>query len=123
MMRELVERGVQPDLLDAPEEELLRRGARAVAWENALAPGECAVAWSAGSSRLLAEVDELAAHSLDRGEMERRRWLEQAPLVLGRTLARRRWLPMLAGEYSLFVAAVAQSPHAAAIQVEREGAD
>ncbi len=121
VLPEIVARGVQPDLLDAPEEELVRRGARTIAWQFALAYGECWVEWRAGSARVLTEVDGPAADSLDSDGGERGRWLRQAPLVLGRAMARGRWLPMRAVECSRFVAAVAASPHGASVTVERAG--
>ena len=121
VLLELVARGVQPDLLDAPQSELVRRGARTIAWHPAVAHGECWVEWRAGSARALAEVDGVATDLLDWDGGERRRWLGQAPLVLGRAMTRVRWLPMRAEECSRLVAAVAASPQSAAVTVEREG--
>ncbi len=119
VVSEMVERGVQPDLLDRSQEALV--GASVVAWEVALSPGEFAVEWSADSVRELEALDELAGASLDRDDPERRRWLRQAPPVLGRALARRRCLPMRMGECSPFVERISQSHHADNVNVERDG--
>ncbi len=122
-LREMIERGVQPDLLDAREETLGARGARVVAWEHALRPGELAVAWSAGegSARVMKALDQLALEALDSPDDEREFWLRNAPPTLGRILARWRWLPMRAVEFTRFAAAIAASPYAASVRLERDG--
>ena len=119
--REMVERGVQPDLLDAPKQALVRQGGRVVAWAGALRPREFAVTWTAETARLLELMDSAAREALEQPDVERERWLRQSPPVLGRRLAQRRWLPMRAGECSRLIEAVAQSAYAASATVERDG--
>ncbi len=100
VVRECVERGVQPDLLGIPpgaeQNLLLQRGARELRVVSVLREQEHPVVWSlkAGPVRLLEMLDRLAAASLVKRDGERLRWLQFAPVVLSRSLQRTRFLPM-----------------------------
>lgn len=103
--REMVERGLQPEVLAgarvAESATLRERGAD---WleggrsEGALMTWQLAedtAAWAAGP--VLARVDELAGEALDENGEEtgwRRRWLERAPRYMGRRLATERCVRM-----------------------------
>jgi urocanate hydratase len=124
MVAQMVERGVQPDVLAFPVPELIERGARllAVGIEDGLDP----VIWSVEKDALrwLPLLDSLAAESL-KDHDARIRWLEAAPRYLGRELAETRYLPMTSAEADAFVRAVrgAVRSHTigAAVNVSRGG--
>ncbi|HEX3469946.1 MAG TPA: hypothetical protein VHT28_02070, partial [Silvibacterium sp.] len=109
---EIVERGVQPEILEgrgAGMEILEARGARRLG--SGLDREEMAVTWSVAREplRWLPVVDRLAAAVLDPGSTTtagRRRWLETAPRYLGRPLAGQRYLRMSAAEGEAFISAV-----------------
>jgi Urocanase Rossmann-like domain len=127
---EMVERGVQPDVVagDAPGmETLIVRGARRL---GAAPGGGVAVAWRVEREplRWLPTVDRVAAGGLDPASAEtaaRRRWLEAAPRYLGRELAGQRYLRMSATEAEAFVATVRREVEsggiAVAVTVTRDG--
>ena len=130
VIAEMVERGVQPEMVDgsvAGIEILEARGARRLGWVQ----GGMAVTWSVAREplRWLPVVDRLAADSLDVADATataaRRRWLEAAPRYLGRALAGQRYLRMNAAEGEAFVAAVRREVESgeigAAVTVSRDG--
>jgi urocanate hydratase len=121
ILGEMVERGVQPDLLAfaLPSSEtnvLVERGAvRLGAFDLRGPVGEFGqeVTWSAASSPALwlAKADALAADVLPPDD-PRRRWLRLAPRYLARSMTARRYLRMTSEEaerFSLLVAAAVAS--------------
>ena len=91
-LAECVERGVQPEYLDAEADayaaELRARGARPVPW---------LAAFEAGESPTLLPASGVGG--LDNAE--RRHWMRHAPAVLGRRDAGVLFLPLRAGELAL----------------------
>lgn len=121
---EMVERGVQPEMVEGatPGMEVLEeRGARRLApW---VASGE-GVSWSVEREplRCLPVLDSLAAMALDPADNTtpaRRRWLEAAPRYLGRGLAGQRYLSMSAAEADTFAEAVLQAGVGVVVKVSR----
>ena len=115
LVAEIVERGVQPEMvagdLAGPRWRgdslgtLVERGARRLGI-GAAAAGEW-VSWRVEREpmRWLPVLDRLAAEALDPGDKTtaaRRRWLEAAPRYLGRMLAGERCVRMSAAEYDAF---------------------
>ena len=124
MVAEMVERGVQPEVVEGavPGMELLEaRGARR------LGPAPdwgLAVSWSVEHEpmRWLPAVDELAAAALDPAERStaaRRRWIEGSPRYLGRALAAQRYVRMSEAEAEAFQEAVRKSGVEAVVRVSR----
>jgi hypothetical protein len=128
---EMVERGVQPEIVvgtTAGMETLEARGARRLGSGTGL--DSVAVAWGAARepARWLPAVDRLAAEALDpAGPAARRRWLEAAPRYLGRALAGQRYLRMSVAEGDGFVAAVRREVESGgigvAVTVSRDGSE
>jgi hypothetical protein len=124
VVREIVMRGVQPEILTFPVTELLERGARMLAADeqHELIP----VTWSVASKPLqwLPVVDALASAALEIKDA-RVRWLESAPRYLGREFAEQRYLRMTDVEADGFVAAIREAVTAVkvpvAVSVERDG--
>jgi urocanate hydratase len=88
----MVARGVQPDLIAAPEadagersagmaaawEELVRRGAKTISLpDDAAVPGE--MSWTALRPQEMRRMDSIALTVIPEQDAVRRRWLEQAP--------------------------------------------
>jgi hypothetical protein len=111
---EIIARGVQPDVLAFPIQELMERGARIFpeAAERELPP----VMWSVGRepARWLPVLDTLAAASLETADA-RVRWIETAPRYLGRIFATQRFLRMTFAEGERFVAAASTAVETGAI--------
>lgn len=109
---EMVERGVQPEIVVGDVrgmEKLVARGARRLGSE--LGRDGAAVTWGVAREplRWLPVVDRLAAQALDPEGVStaaRRRWLESAPRYLGRALAGRRYLRMSEAEGEAFISVV-----------------
>lgn len=101
---EIVERGVQPEILSFPVRELMERGARVL--ETSAEDGPISVHWSVAKDALrwLPVVDALAVASLKRRDA-RIRWIEAAPRYLGRAFAEKRYLQMTNAEAEAFIAA------------------
>lgn len=126
-VREMVARGVQPDVvrlpLGAEAETLAERGAVRV--DEAGFPGPAresswkTISWVAVSAPALwlPKVDKLAAEVLPIGD-ERRRWLRFAPRYLGKLMSARRYLRMSAEEAERFSAAVSSAIASGAIRTE-----
>ena len=122
VVAEMVERGVQPEILVGTTpgmETLAERGARRLgaAWANGVA-----VTWGVAREplRWLPVVDRLAVQALDpagAATSARKRWLEAAPRYLGRALAGQRYLRMSEAEAETFVAAVRREVENGAIPV------
>jgi len=124
VVAEMVERGVQPEVVEGAVQgmELLEaRGARR------LGPAPdwgLAVSWSAEREpmRRLPAVDELAAAALDPAERStaaRRRWIEGSPRYLGRALAAQRYVRMSEAEAEAFQEAVRKRGVEAVVRVSR----
>ncbi len=124
VVEEMVERGVQPEVVegDIPGMEVLeaRRARR-------LGPAPnwgVAVAWSVEREpmRWLPVVDRLAAEALDpadRSTAARQRWIEGSPRYLGRPLAGQRYVRMSEAEADRFGEAVRGSGIGAVVRVSR----
>lgn len=121
---EIVERGVQPDVLAFPVPELMERGARLLPAE--VADARIPVSWSVAreAPRWLHAIDALATSSLPSGDV-RLRWLESASRYLGRAYAGQRFLRMSGTEADAFIGAVRDAVQsgsiAAPVAVERGG--
>jgi len=124
VVAEMVERGVQPEVVEGavPGMELLEaRGARR------LGPAPdwgLAVSWSAEREpmRWFPVADELAASALDPAEgstAARKRWIEGSPRYLGRALAAQRYVRMSEAEAEAFQEAVRKSGVEAVVRVSR----
>jgi urocanate hydratase len=113
---EMVERGVQPEILTFPVRELVERGARVLA--NDVQDGLTGVSWGVESEsvRWLSDVDGLAMRALKTAD-ERVRWLELSPKYLGRGFAGQRFLRMTKAEADEFVGAIRDAVKTGAIQV------
>ena len=113
---EMVERGVQPEILTFPVQELMERGTRVLARD--VEDGLTVVSWwvASESARWLSDVDGLAAESLETADA-RVRWLELAPRYLGRNFAGERYLQMTEGEADGFVRAIRDAVKTGAIPV------
>lgn len=113
---EMVERGVQPEVLSIAVPELMDRGARLLPAEieDPLIP----ISWSADRDgpRWLRTLDALAASSLTNGD-SRLRWLESAPRYLGRAYAGQRYARMSEAETDAFVNAVRNAVRSGAVSV------
>lgn len=105
MAREMVERGLQPEVLAgrraSAASELVDRGA---VWVHAGSLSRALVAWRLrnqtaawAAGPVLARVDEMVASTLDDGGSDtawRRHWLQRAPRYMGRRLAVKRCVRM-----------------------------
>jgi Urocanase Rossmann-like domain len=132
VVAEMVERGVQPEIVvgTTPGMETLEaRGARRL---GSVAADGVAVTWGVAREplRWLAVVDRLAAGALDQAgptTVARRRWLEAAPRYLGRALAGQRYLRMSPAEAEAFVAVVRHEVESGgigvAVTISRDGSE
>lgn len=104
-IREVVERGVQPDILTFPVPELERRGA----WLLRSEPEDVriAVTWSVAEAplRFLPKLDVLAARSLE-AQDARSHWILSSSRYLGRAFAGKRYVRMSGSEVDAFLASV-----------------
>ncbi len=114
---EIIERGVQPEVLVFPVQKLMERGARLLP-EVVETPGEV-VTWSVSSEpqRWVPVMDGLAAAAIEQHDA-RARWIEDAPHYLGRTYAGQRYLRMTGAEADAFLTAAREAIKTGAIQVE-----
>lgn len=115
-VREMVERGVQPEVLAFPVPELVERGARVLAED---APdGMLPMSWRVDREpfRWLRVLDELAVGALD-ARNARARWVEASPRYLGREFANQRFVRMTEPESERFEAAVREQVKAGTIPV------
>jgi urocanate hydratase len=121
ILREAVERGLQPDLLDLTDrsdavEILLQRGAIPVDKCFRPEPLLKEITWTAESTPALwlPKVDALAAKALPADDA-RLRWLKLAPRYLGRTMAGKHYLLMSAEEVERFSVSVVEAMASGAI--------
>lgn len=124
---EIVERGVQPEVLAFPVPELQTRGARLLGLGVAHSSRLClsgeggrfvSIGWSVASEpmRWLPVLDGLAISSLPVNDA-RVRWVEASPRYLGRAYARQRFLRMTDREADTFVTSVREAVHAGSVPV------
>ncbi|MGB0123314.1 MAG: hypothetical protein WA419_11050 [Silvibacterium sp.] len=113
---EIVARGVQPEVLAFPVQELMEGGSSVLhaKADDALIP----VTWSVAAEplRWLPVVDALAVAALETAD-SRIRWIEGSPRYLGRVFAGQRFLLMTDGEADGFVAAIREAVRMGAIPV------
>lgn len=125
VVADMIERGVQPDVLAFPVKELIERGARLLS-ESSTEDGLVAVTWKVASEpvRWLPVLDELAAGSLE-NKGARMRWVEAAPRYLGKAFAGQRYLRMTEVEIAAFLKGIGTARSTGEIPVEvlvsREG--
>jgi urocanate hydratase len=123
-VKEMIERGVQPEVLAFPVPKMVKRGARMLAKD----PGEdlIPVGWSAEGLRRqsLSVLDGLALTALENKDA-RTRWVKASPRYLGRAVAGQRFVCMTGAEVDAFVAAVRKKVKsgeiAVPVRVERGG--
>lgn len=109
VIAQIVERGVQPDILASPVRDLIERGARML--PDITMSGLIPVAWtiSGNTVRQLPVLDGLAARSIEGSAADidpRVRWIEASAKYLGRPFAGQRFLRMTSTEANEFVGAV-----------------
>lgn len=125
VVADMIERGVQPDVLAFPVKELIERGARLLSESNT-EDGLVAVIWKVASEpvRWLPVLDELAVGSL-KSKDARVRWVEAAPRYLGKAFAGQRYLRMTEVEIAAFLKGIRTARSTGEIPVEvfvsREG--
>ena len=114
-LAEIVERGVQPDMLAAlsatdAAQPLIDRGCVALPDTSLRVDGTVEVAWTADNAPALwlPRADAAAAEALASLEDERHRWLRLAPRYLRKELAARRYLRMTPEESDRFAALLDQ---------------
>lgn len=117
---EMLDRGVQPDLLACglQAEAFIERGARvlpaAAAMENSLV-----VTWSVSqdAARWLPRVDAIALDALMSASDPRAKWIRLAPRYLQKSLSRERYVRMRDEELVRFVELLHQRTHSGEIAV------
>ncbi|MFL6428367.1 MAG: hypothetical protein ACJ71S_09015 [Acidobacteriaceae bacterium] len=137
VLAEMVERGVQPEMLRWAEPEpavrtyvetLMNRGARPLPSSPEAAPDRAHdVCWRAGDggSSVLRQVDSIAGQILPQDDPERQNWVARAPRYLPRALRLERCVAMSDEERAAFIAAVEERAQegtlAAKVQIEADG--
>lgn len=128
-LAEIMERGLQPDLLGLPflqpaaERLLTERGALLVSAAPEPQPAAARVQWSVGRDavRSLPQISILAAELLDPGchdTPDRLRWLERGPRALGRAFHLSQCLRMTDSERAIFLARVRAEIPSATVTVD-----
>ncbi len=126
VLREIVERGVQPDLLAfaSQTDQAAPLVERCAIWLDLRLDADehsslDEVTWTAASAPALwlPKVDAFAIEVLPPGD-ERIRWLKLAPRYLGRAISSRRYLRMTPSEVERFTALVTQALASGAIGTE-----
>jgi urocanate hydratase len=107
MVAEMLERGVQPDLITCnrlQSQTFLERGAKALS-AAVVTPDSFVVTWSVSRDAVvwLARVDELAIEALRNDADARVKWLRLAPRYLQKSLSREHYARMHAEELARFV--------------------
>ena len=137
VLAEMVERGVQPEMLRWAEPEpavknyvetLRNRGARPLPPPLEAAPDPARqVCWRAGdgASSVLRQLDSIAAQILPQDDPERQNWVARAPRYLPRALRLERCVAMTDEERTAFIAAVEERARegtlAAQVRIEAGG--
>ncbi len=127
---EMVDRGLQPDLLSLPPGEPLQvfidRGAALLSACGTPAPGTSLLEWtlSTEAARSMPQIARIAAHNLDLSRPDtpsRQHWLQTSARHLGRAFAARNCVRMTPHESTDFVAATrTEFP---GIHLTRDGTD
>lgn len=107
VVAEMLERGVQPDLIACDglqTQTFLERGARALS-AAVVMPDSLVVTWSVSRDAAvwLPRVDDLAIEALENNADARVKWLRLAPRYLQKSLSREHYARMRAEELTRFV--------------------
>jgi hypothetical protein len=107
MVAEMLERGVQPDLIACDglrSQMFLERGARALS-AAVVTPDSLVVTWSVSrdAAAWLPRIDDLAIEALGNDADARVKWLRLAPRYLQKSLSREHYARMRAEELARFV--------------------
>jgi urocanate hydratase len=121
VVAEMLERGVQPDLVSCvglQVDGFAERGTKVLPAAAAIADS-LVVTWSVSRDAgvWLPRVDAIAAEALDRESDPRTKWIRLAPRYLQKSLARERYVRMQADELIRFVGALQQRTHSGEIAV------
>lgn len=113
---EIIERGVQPEIVSFAVPKLIERGSRLLSLQatDLLTP----VTWTVEceAPRWLPILDAAAQESLAKKDA-RVRWIESAPRSLGRSYAGQRYLRMSDAEANAFLSATREAVHSGRIPV------
>jgi hypothetical protein len=129
-LAEMIDRGLQPDLISLPPGALCRtftdRGALALPDHDAPDAETSLLEWTLSTdlARFMPQISRIAAQSLEANRSDtlfRRHWLESAPRHLGRAFVTHQCLRMTPAESAAFVAAT--RPQFAAIRIARAGTE
>ena len=127
---ELLDRGVQPDLIAPSEGSLaahiavfVERGAVLLPRDSAPDPERCLMSWriSCPPGRLMPQIAAAASAVLDESSADtpaRRRWLEVAPRTLGRAFAGRQCLQVTEAEADILTARLRAGFPAVVVEVD-----
>jgi hypothetical protein len=121
VVAEMLERGVQPDLVSCvglQVEGFVERGAKVLP-AAAVTTGSLVVTWSVShdAAMWLPRVDAIAEEALKSESDPRARWIRLAPRYLQKSLARERYVRMRADELLRFVGLLQQRSHSGEIGV------
>lgn len=117
---EIVERGVQPEVLAFPEQKLMERGARLLPEDTETSDEIMTWGVSIEPQRWFPVLDGLAAAAIEAFTAQidsRGRWIEVSPRYLGRAYSGQRYLWMTEAEADAFVAGVSQAMRSGAIPI------
>jgi hypothetical protein len=130
VLAEMIERGLQPDLLSLPGGEpsqiFVDRGALILPQHDSPDLATALLEWTVATdaARLMPQIARIAVQALDASRSDtplRQRWLEAAPRYLGRAFAASHCVRMTAEESAAFIAAArSQFP---AIQLSRDAVE
>lgn len=117
VLAEIVERGVQPEVLAIAQPDLEARGARLLGVDDGR--GLIPMAWGVDREpmRWLSVLDRLAVAALAKKDA-RARWVEASPRYLGRAFAGQRFLRMTKAEADRFMESVRNAFTAGLIPVD-----
>lgn len=121
VVTEMMERGVQPDLVSCVGLQMdgfVERGARVLPAAAAIADS-LVVTWSVSQDAVLwlPRVDAIAVEALGSASDARARWIRLAPRYMQKSLARERYVRMRASELLSFVSLLQQRTHSGEIAV------
>jgi len=121
VLAEMLERGVQPDLVACgglQSEAFIERGAKVLA-AAAVIPDWMVVTWSVSqdAAQCLPRVDAVAVDALENASDPRVRWIRLAPRYLQKSLSRVRYVRMRADELLRFVELLQQRTQSGEIAV------
>jgi Urocanase Rossmann-like domain len=121
VIAEMMERGVQPDLVACgalEDETFIERGAKVLP-AAVVMPGSLVVTWSVShdAAMWLPRVDAIAVKALENTADPRVKWIRLAPRYLQKSLSRERYMRMRAEELVLFVDLLQQGTQSGEIAV------